>query len=213
MPIDWKPLLEPDKTAVLVIECQEGIIGENAPLRALVEAVKTTGLLPRLAAFLACARQARVRVIHCTVGKRADGLGEPYNTPLTAGLRSRRNAMAPGSPEAAIVKDLTPDPSDIVMPRAAGMTAFAGCALDDFLRNTGVRTVIPTGVSINIAITGATIDAVNRGCKVVIASDCVTGVPPSYGQAVLDNTLRNLAWVTTAETIVSTWGLPWKAGR
>ncbi len=209
MPIDWKPLVEPQQTAVLVIECQEAVIGELSPLKALAEAVRSTGLLPRLAAFLACARAAGVRVVHCTVEKRADGLGEPYNTPLTAAMRTRRNPISPGSREAAIVKELTPDPRDILMPRAAGMTAFAGCALDEFLRNTGVRTVIPTGVSINIAIAGATVDAVNRGYRVVIASDCVTGVPPSYGQAVLDNTLRNLAWVTTAETIATAWGQRW----
>ena len=31
MPIDLKPYLEPTTTAILVIECQEGVIGPDAP--------------------------------------------------------------------------------------------------------------------------------------------------------------------------------------
>ncbi len=213
MPVDWKALLKPGETAVLVIECQEGVIGESSLLKGLVQAVQDGGLVPRLARFLGFARSAGVPVFHCTVEKRADGLGDAFNTPLTASLRGRRSPMSPGSKVAAIIKGLEPDPTDHLVPRASGMTAFHDCGLDSILRSLGVKTVVPTGVSVNIAITGATIDAVNRGMRVAIPTDCVAGTPPEYAQAVLQNTLRNLAYLTTAEEMVSAWGLNWNGGR
>ena len=90
-------------------------------------------------------------------------------------------------------------------PRAHGMTAFNESGLDSFLRASGVRTVIPTGVSVNIAITGATMEAVNRGYHVIIPTDCVAGDPPSYAQEALRYCLRNLAFLTTAEDIAAIW--------
>lgn len=208
MPIDLKPYLEPKTTAILVIECQEGVIGPEASLRGLVQSVQESGMVHTLARFLDSARGAGARVYHCTVEKRQDGFGEPFNTPLTARLRGREsgNAMYPGSPAAATLKELGPAPEDIMAPRAHGMTAFNESGLDSLLRASGVRTVIPTGVSVNIAITGATLEAVNRGYHVIIPTDCVAGDPPSYAQDALRYCLRNLAFLTTAEDIAAIWG-------
>jgi nicotinamidase-related amidase len=66
---------------------------------------------------------------------------------------------------------------------------------------------VVTGVSVNIAITGATIDAVNRGYTVVIPTDCVAGAPASYARDALRYTLRNLAFLSTAEQICEAWGI------
>lgn len=209
MPIDWKGLVKPSETAILVIECQEGIIGESSSLKGLVQSVRDSGLVPRLGRFLGFARTAGVPIFHCTVEKRDDGLGDAFNTPLTASLQRRRSPMTPGSAAAAIVPGLEPEPTDHLAPRSSGMTAFHDCGLDSIFQSLGAKTVIPTGVSVNIAITGATIDAVNRGLRVAIATDCVAGTPPEYAEAMLQNTLRNLAYLTTAEGIVSAWGLDW----
>ena len=208
MPIDLKPYLKPSETAILVMECQEGVIDEGSPLRGLAQSVRKAGMLDTLARFLASARAAGSKVYHCTVEKRADGFGEPFNTPLSARLQGQRGegGMSPGSAAASIVKELTPGPSDIMAPRAHGMTAFHQSGLDDMLRNTGVKTVVPTGVSVNIAITGATLEAVNRGYRVVIPTDYVAGDPPSYAQDALRYCLRNLAILSTSEAITEAWG-------
>ena len=73
------------------------------------------------------------------------------------------------------------------------------------LRSAGIRTVVLTGVSVNIAITGAAIEAVNRGYTVVIPTDCVAGFPPSFASDALRFSLRNLAYLSTAEQICAIW--------
>jgi biuret amidohydrolase len=79
---------------------------------------------------------------------------------------------------------------------------MAGTDLDPVLRNMGVGTLIVIGVSVNVAITNLVMDAVNRGYQVVLPRDAVCGVPASYADAVIDNTLSLLATVTTTEAVI-----------
>jgi nicotinamidase-related amidase len=200
MPVDLRGALAPGHTAVLVIECQEGVLGARSPVAELARSVRESGLVDRLRDFLFRARAADVRVCHCTVAPRADGLGQLTNTPLGARTLGRSVAGAD-----AILPELGPEPDDVLAPRDHGLTAFHETGLDGVLRSAGVRTVVLTGVSINIAITGAAIDAVNRGYTVVIPTDCVAGFPPSYAADALRFTLRNLAYLSTAEEISAMW--------
>jgi nicotinamidase-related amidase len=200
MPVDLRALVEPAHTAVLVIECQQGVLGEGSPVADLARSVREGSLLTMLARFLAAARTAGARVYHCTVEAAADGAGPLANTPL--GARARGTARAGGG---AIVPELGPDPRDVVAPRDRGLTVFHETGLDERLRGDGIRTVVLTGVSVNIAITGAAIDAVNRGYTVVIPSDCVAGHPPSFASDALRFALRNLAYIATADQICATW--------
>ena len=62
-----------------------------------------------------------------------------------------------------VVAPLAPQAGEVVVARQHGMTGFYESGLDAFLRNTGVRSVVLTGVSVNIGILGTAIEAVNRG--------------------------------------------------
>lgn len=204
MPIDLREILEPSRTAVLVIECQQNVLGEGSAVRELAESVRGSGMLKTLAGFLAGARHAGVRVFHCTVESRSDGLGQLGHTPL--GARAARGSASPGG--SAILPELGPEPGDVLAPRDHGLTAFHETGLDGLLRSAGVRTLVLTGVSVNVAITGATIDAANRGYAVVIPTDCVAGAPASYAQDALRYALRNLAFLSTAAQILDVWERP-----
>jgi len=210
MPIDLRDVLEPARTAVLVIECQEGIVGEGSYLPDLARSVREGAVLQVLSQLLAGARRAGARVYHCTVESRRDGLGQLANTPLGARALGRpgEGGASRGSGAGAIASELGPEPQDVVASRNHGLTVFYETGLDVLLRSAGVRTVVVTGVSVNIAITGATIDAVNRGYTVVIPTDCVAGAPPSYALDALRYTLRNLAYLSTAEQICAAWRIP-----
>jgi nicotinamidase-related amidase len=199
MPADLRGILEPAHTAVLVIECQEGVLGEDSPVPDLARSVREGPLVPTLSGFLGVARAAGARVYHCTVEAGAsDSLA---NSPLGARTRGR------GGVAGAILPELGPDPRDVVAPRDHGLTVFHETGLDALLRSAGIRTVVLTGVSVNIAITGAAIEAVNRGFTVVIPNDCVAGFPPSFASDALRFSLRNLAYLSTADAIRETWGV------
>ena len=85
------------------------------------------------------------------------------------------------------------------------MTGFYESGLDAYLRNIGTKTVILTGVSVNVGVLGTAIEAVNRGYTVVVPTDCVAGDPPEYAEAALRYSVRNIAFLSTREEIETTW--------
>jgi nicotinamidase-related amidase len=105
----------------------------------------------------------------------------------------------------AILPELGPDPRDVVAPRDHGLTIFHETGPRRRAAPRGDPTVVLTGVSVNIAITGAAIEAVNRGFTVVIPSDCVAGFPPAFASDALRYSLRNLAYLGTADQIGEVW--------
>jgi nicotinamidase-related amidase len=84
---------------------------------------------------------------------------------------------------------------------------MAGTDLDPVLRNLGVSTVVVIGVSVNVAITNLVMDAVNTGYQVVLVRDAVCGVPASYADQVIDNTLSLLATVVTTDELLGYWAI------
>src|SRR5919198_1095093 len=81
------------------------------------------------------------------------------------------------------------EPGDLESRRYHGFTPFTGTSLDQTLRSLGVRTVVAVGVSLNLAIPGLCLEAVNLGYRVVVLTDAVAGMPAEYGDAVMANTI------------------------
>ena len=162
-------------------------------------------MLPSLGRLLPAARAAGVQVVHCTAYRRADGKGANTNARLFMGVRKSPVPLLPGTPEVEVVPELGPEPEDLVLTRTHGLDPMAGTDLDPVLRNLGVRTIVVTGVSVNVAVTNLVMDAVNRGYDVVLPRDAVCGIPQDYADAVIDNTLALLAAVTTTDELIAIW--------
>ena len=73
------------------------------------------------------------------------------------------------------------------------------------LRNLGVRTIVATGVSLNVGVAGLVMVGVDLGYDVVVVTDAVAGIPREYGEAVLEHTIAPLATRVTADDVVATW--------
>lgn len=204
MPIDLKELLAPAHSALLLMECQEGIIGGGARLGALGEAVARHGTIEHISRVLAAARKAHVPVFYLTVARRADSGGATANCLLLA-LGRKGTPLLPGSPQQAVIQPLAPREGDYVVNRFHGVTPFHATELDQLLRNLGVRTIVATGVSVNVGITGLTIEAVNCGYQVVIPREAVAGTPDAHVDSMFEHTLRLLATITTVEDLVQAW--------
>ena len=187
-----------------MMECQQGVIGGEGRFNALAESVARHGMVAQIGRLLAAARRGRLPVFHLTASRRADGRGAISNCAiLAAGKKSE--PLVVGSARHSVVPELAPIDSDFVVNRQHGLTPFHGTELDQLLRNLGVRTVVATGVSVNVGITGLTIEAVNAGYQVVIPRQAVTGTPDDYVEAVFTNTLRLLATVADVDDVVATW--------
>lgn len=196
-------LAAPAHTAIVTQELQGAVVGPDAGLPVLAQEAARLAL-PNIARLLPAARSADVRVVHCLVQRRADGLGSNHNARLFAAGR-RQVDIAPGSPGAALLPQFGPESGDLTLARWHGVGPMGGTDLDAVLRNLGVSTVVAVGVSLNIAIPNLVMDAVNHGYRVVLPRDAVAGVPAEYGAAVIDNSLSLLATVTTTDDLIAAW--------
>jgi nicotinamidase-related amidase len=204
-----RSIVVPSQTAVLTMELQEGVVGEGALLPDLGAEVQRSGTIEHAIRVCTGARAVGARVVHCTAVTRPDGLGAAINCKIFAATERLRVERGVGPTEigtaGAELIDGLEDPRDFVLPRLHGMTPFTSTALDQILRNLGVRTVVATGVSVNLGIFGMALSALDLGYQVVIVRDAVTGVPAEYARAVLDNSLSLIATVVTADELLAVW--------
>ncbi|MGE2815997.1 cysteine hydrolase [Mycobacterium heidelbergense] len=201
-----KDLAAPAHTAIVTQECQGAVIGPHAGLAALAKEARRVAL-PNIVRLLPVARAAGVRVVHCLVQRRPDGLGSSHNAKIFALGRGEVD-IVPGTPGAAVLPELGPEPTDLVLSRWHGVGPMGGTDLDAVLRNLGVSTIVVVGVSLNIAIPNVVMDAVNAAYRVVVPRDAVTGIPTNYGEAIIDNTLSLLATITTTDDLLGVWTQP-----
>ena len=196
--------LAPEHTALVMNECQAGVIGSESSLPELAAAAQL-GMIPRLAALSTSARASGVTVVHGVAMRRPDGKGANTNARLFSFAAKSPVQLTPGSPAVEVVPEIGVDESDLVVPRFHGLSPFQGTELDSLLRNLGIRTIVAAGVSINVAVTNLAFDAVNAGYQVVIPRDCVASTPPEYAEAVFAHTLSVIATLVESDDVIEAW--------
>jgi nicotinamidase-related amidase len=203
MKFDLAEIAAPGQTAIVTQELQGAVVGPNAGLAVLAKEARREAL-PNIERLLPAARAAGVRIVHCLVQKRPDGLGSNHNARIFA-MSGTAVDISPGSEGATLLPQFGPAPGDVVLARWHGVGPMGGTDLDAILRNLGVTTIVAVGVSVNIAITNLVMDAVNAAYRVVVPRDAVAGVPTEYATAIVDNTISLLATVTTTEDLLAAW--------
>jgi nicotinamidase-related amidase len=78
--------LDPDHTALVIVECQNGVVGPASALPGLAEAAAP--ILPVIGRLARAARKAGVRVVHLTYVPTFDGRSTNQHTPLQQGIRA-----------------------------------------------------------------------------------------------------------------------------
>ncbi|HEX3980473.1 MAG TPA: cysteine hydrolase [Acidimicrobiales bacterium] len=205
MPVELSDLAAPGTCAVLTQEIQRGVVGDLSSFPQLAEAARQVGVVPNTARLLAAARARNVPVVHCTAEFRPDRAGSTVNCSLIAAMVRNPEHLLVGTTPAELIAELGPEPGDLVSSRLHGVSPFTGTALDTWLRNLGVGTVVATGVSVNLGVLGLAIEAVNLGYRVVVPRDTVAGVPRAYADAVLDTTFPLISTLTTVDELVAAW--------
>jgi nicotinamidase-related amidase len=196
-PTPWKP----DTTAIVCIECQNGVLGPDSVLPAL--AADSADLVSNVGRLLDGAREFGARVVHATyegsLGGRPTGTARLWRAlgPATAN-------WAPGSAETSVVAELLA-PSDLVLPRHHGLFPTLDSELLPVLKGLGVDTVVLAGVSLNLAITHTAGHLTQEGFELVVPRDAVGGTPADYGEQVLNNTIAVLGRLTTVDKLIGEW--------
>lgn len=199
-------LIAPGRTALVFQELQNGVVTDDGPFPALVEACREVGVLDNSATLARAARSAGVPVVHATAESLPDGFGVNHNARLFFAARAAGADNAPGTESVQPVASLYA-PGDVVLPRYHGLSPLTGSQLDSLLRNLGITTLVVAGVSLNVAIPNLVFDGVNRSYQVVLPTDAVAGTPVGYGQDVLHHGLRVVATLTTSAEIAQAWSV------
>jgi nicotinamidase-related amidase len=166
--------LDPAKTALVLIEFQNEFTSEGGVLHGAVSAVMDkTGMLDKTKGLVDAARAAGVTIMHAPITF-APGYAEltrhPYG--ILKGVVDG-NAFVKGSWGAAIVDDLAPTETDIVIEGKRGLDTFASTNLDFILRSKGIETVILAGFLTNCCVESTMRSAYENGYRVITVTDCV----------------------------------------
>jgi nicotinamidase-related amidase len=191
----------PDTTAIVCVECQNGVLGAESVLPAL--ATDSADLVDNVRRLLDAARKFGARVVHATYEGSLGG--QPTGTArLWRALGPATAHWAPGVAATAVVPQLL-GPGDIVLPRHHGLFPTLDSELLPVLKGFGVSTVVLVGVSLNLAITHTAGHTTQAGFELVVPRDAVGGTPAEYAEQVLNNTIAVLGRLTTVDQLISEW--------
>ena len=204
MPLDLDALLAPETCALVTQECQKGVCGPLSGLPALAEAAQK-GVIQNIAELTRVGRDAGVSIFHCVAVRRRDGRGANSNARLFQYMGKVEHPLFEGSEATELMDEIPVAESDLIVPRLHGLSPFQGTELDSLLRNSGIKTIVGVGVSVNVAIQNLAFDAVNAAYQVVLPRDAVAGFPDDYVDQVFEHTLGGITTVLPTEQVLDVW--------
>jgi nicotinamidase-related amidase len=183
------------RTVIIVIDMQNDFCHPNGWLAHVgVDVGPARAPIAPLQRLLPALRSRDVPVIWLNWGNRPDrlnlspallhvykpsGAGIGLGDPLPG---SGARVLERGSWSAAIVDELTADPSDIQVAKYR-MSGFQDTELDSILRNLGVTTLMFAGVNADQCVLCTLQDANFRGYDCLLLEDCTATTSPDYCMA------------------------------
>ena len=179
--------LDPDRTALVVVDMQNDFVKEGGSL----VVPDAEGTIPVIQALLALARESGMKVVF-TQDTHTDGDPEWEIWP---------EHVREGSWGWRIVEELAPREDETVI-RKVRYDAFYGTHLDHFLRLWGVDTLVICGTVANICVHYTAASAALRWYDVVVPKDATSALDPFD----LESSLRQTAFlfngkITNSEAI------------
>jgi nicotinamidase-related amidase len=201
-----KSLASGQKAALIINEVQVGLLDPARSIfPALAEIAAERNIVANIAALIAAFRAKGFPIFYTPAINRADQADRKINT-LIAAMSAKLRNMQEGSPEVEHPPEIAPTAADFVVQRGNNLIAFHGTTLDLSLRRMGVETVVLTGISTNVAITGLTMAAVEFGYHAVIPEDCIAGADREAHRFIVEHQLRMLATITSKDEVVAALG-------
>ncbi len=182
--------LDPNTTALVLIDLQKGIIGRQCQPHSGVDIVKRAiGLAERF-------RAAGAPVVLVNVGFSPDfkdALRPPVDQPFQA---------PPGGfpPDFMELADGLKKPGDICITKRQ-WGAFYGTEMDLQLRRRGIKTIVLGGISTNIGVESTAREAWEHNYAIVLAEDITSGMSTELHEFAVKNIFPRISRVTTVPNI------------
>jgi ureidoacrylate peracid hydrolase len=216
-----KVCIDLNKTALIAVDMQNDFCMPGGWLNSLgVDVAPTRKPIEPLKRTTAALRAHDVPVIWLNWGVRPDrlnlspgtritfhqagngtGLGDPMR--IACGPATDSRVLQKDSLGAAIVTELSPEPTDIFVDKHR-ISGFWDTPLDSILRNLGVKTLLFAGVNADECVLATLMDANFHGYDTLMLEDCVGTTSPSYCmEATLYNVRFCFGFTLTSSALIS----------
>jgi nicotinamidase-related amidase len=195
-------MTDPAHTALVMIECQRGVVGDLSVLPDLAAAAQP--VLETIGRLAHEARRAGMTFVHLTYAPLAAGRSINQRSPLTRGTTST-SSWSPERPGAEVVSVIGVEAEDLVFERHQGISPVHRTEVLSVLRNMGIDELVVAGVSTNLAVPAVAVGASDEDFSVVVVPDATIGVPESHHQSMLRYSLAFVARLQSADEVVAAW--------
>jgi nicotinamidase-related amidase len=159
---DPTPAIDPRRTALLVMDYQNGIVGRLEDAGAL---------LARAAQAIATVRGRGGQIGYVRVAfDDADFEAIPPQSRFAGIVAQTGRAMHSDSPVTAVHESVAPEPGDIIV-RKTRVGAFSTTDLDEQLRQRAIDTLLLAGISTSGVVLSTVRDAADRDYRVYVLAD------------------------------------------
>ncbi|MEO6607987.1 MAG: isochorismatase family cysteine hydrolase [Aestuariivirga sp.] len=168
MPARQSPL-DPQTTAILLIDTQKGIFNAGAASkRPYFHQTAKDIAIPNMAKLIAAGRKAKAEIIYTVIASLTqDGRDRSLD------YKQSDFHFAAGSPETEVIDELRPVGDEIILPKTSS-SLFNSTIFEYLMRNIGIDTVVVTGFLTDQCIDHTVRDGADRGFRMVCPIDACT---------------------------------------
>jgi nicotinamidase-related amidase len=156
-----------------------------------------TRALGRQIRLLDAARRAGVQVIFTRIATQTRDARDVGRQHRLVGLPVPRDSR-----DACLLDELLVEPDDVVFSKVSS-SPFNSTAIDRFLRNVDVDTLLVCGVVTNGCVEGTVRDASDLGYQVIMVEDACAAVTPALHQAAITNLKDGFCNVRTTDDVIA----------
>jgi nicotinamidase-related amidase len=176
-------------TALLVMDCQEGIVGSLVP-------EEKEKLLRNLGKAIQAARAAGMTIIYIVVQFR-EGYPEISEKNMVFRAIKETKGLQEGTPGSRICAELSSKPGEVIVTKKR-ISAFSGSDLEALLRAKEVDTLVLTGVSTLGVVESTARFASDMDYRIIVLGDCCSDRDLEAHQAALKWFLPRITVVSSA---------------
>ena len=179
---------DPEKTAMLVMDCQKGIVN-FVP--------SSSSIFKKVPGVLETARRAGIRVIHVGLGFRNGYPEVSAHHPSFSGMR-QTGLFVDGTESAEFHEGAMPKPGEITIVKHR-VSAFSGNDLEMILRSQEITTVILLGIATSGIVLSTLRQASDLDFKCFVIEDCCADSDEEVHRVLTGKVFARQATVVSAD--------------
>ena len=200
------PMIEPSRTALLVIDVQIDFVAPDGPMgSAGVDLSTIPPALARIHTIIAAARVAGATVCFVRVVTRPETDSDALKLLMARkGLPPESVALCRYGTPGADYYQVRPLPGELEIQKTL-FSSFVGTRLEEQLRERGIDTLVVVGFTTECCVDCTVRDAFHRNFNVFIVADACAAYSPGLHYGALESLALNCALLTESGAVLDAW--------